>query len=359
MGPYGTYDMAGNVKEWCWNAAGEKRYILGGAWSEPVYMFVDSDAQPPFDRRPTYGFRLVKYLSEFSKALAEPVTKPTPRNYAAEKPTSDDIFRAYKSLYAYDQTALKPVTESVDETDHRWRKEKVSFDAAYGNERVTAYLYLPRNAAPPFQTVIYFPGSNALYARSSRDLMLTFLTFVIKSGRAVVFPIYKGTYERGDGLSAEVTPHAWRDRVIQWSKDLGRTIDYVQTRPDMNHEEIAFYGLSLGAQMGAILPALDERIKTSILVGGGFPLEKPLPEVDPINFAPRVRTPVLMVNGRYDYFFPVDSSQDPMFRFLGTPAKDKRHVVFDTGHVPPSDLLIKEVLDWLDRYPGPVKTGKG
>jgi eukaryotic-like serine/threonine-protein kinase len=61
-----------------------------------------------------------------------------------------------------------------------------------------------------------------------------------------------------------------------------------------------------------------------------------------------------MVNGRYDYFFPVESSQDPMFRFLGTPAKDKRHTVFESGHVPPNDLLIKEVLDWLDSYLGPV-----
>ena len=40
----GTADMAGNVKEWCLNAAGAHRYIMGGAWNEPMYMFNDVDA---------------------------------------------------------------------------------------------------------------------------------------------------------------------------------------------------------------------------------------------------------------------------------------------------------------------------
>src|SRR5207244_1096846 len=60
MSPFGTYDMAGNAKEWCWNATGGKRSILGGAWNEPPYMFVDQDAQSPFERLPTFGFRCVK-----------------------------------------------------------------------------------------------------------------------------------------------------------------------------------------------------------------------------------------------------------------------------------------------------------
>jgi eukaryotic-like serine/threonine-protein kinase len=49
MSIFGTFDMAGNAKEWCWNATGSKRYILGGAWNEPPYMFVDIDAQSPSD----------------------------------------------------------------------------------------------------------------------------------------------------------------------------------------------------------------------------------------------------------------------------------------------------------------------
>lgn len=58
LGPSGTYDMAGNAKEWCWNESGEKRFILGGGWNEQSYAFADMDAQLPFDRGPAFGFRL-------------------------------------------------------------------------------------------------------------------------------------------------------------------------------------------------------------------------------------------------------------------------------------------------------------
>jgi len=103
-----------------------------------------------------------------------------------------------------------------------------------------------------------------------------------------------------------------------------------------------------------LLLAVEDRIKTGILVGGGLWLGRSLPEADPFNFAPYARQPMLMVNGRYDYIFPIDSTQLPLFRALGSPSNDKRHAVFDTGHAPPNDPMMKEILDWLDRYLGPV-----
>jgi formylglycine-generating enzyme required for sulfatase activity len=58
---FGAFDMAGNVKEWCWNASGENRFMLGGAWDEPVSRFSDPDTQSPFTRLATYGFRCADY----------------------------------------------------------------------------------------------------------------------------------------------------------------------------------------------------------------------------------------------------------------------------------------------------------
>ena len=62
-----------------------------------------------------------------------------------------------------------------------------------------------------------------------------------------------------------------------------------------------------------------------------------------------------MLNSRYDHFFPVETSQLPMFRLLGTPEADKKYVLFDAGHAPPRLETVKHSLDWFDRYLGPVK----
>ena len=78
--------------------------------------------------------------------------------------------------------------------------------------------------------------------------------------------------------------------------------------------------------------------------------------MDLFNFAPRVRAPTLMLNGRYYFVFPPATSQEALFRLLGTPARDKRYVQVDSGHAPRLQNIMREVLDWLDRYIGPVET---
>jgi len=356
LGAFGTYDMAGNVKEWCWNATEGKRYILGGAWNEPVYMFTDPDAQQPLRRAPNYGFRLVKRISPPSAESMASITAAF-RDYSREKPVTDAVFAAYRELFKYDKTPLEPTLESVDESSPYWRKQKVSFAAAYGNERVIAYLFLPKAVAPPYQTVVYFPGSGAIHNRSSQEIGSYPVNFLVKSGRAFVYPVYKSTFERGDALNTDdqAATVFYRDHVLDWAKDLGRTLDYLDTRNDLDHHKIAYLGISWGAELGPIMMAVEPRLRVGVLIGGGLEMQQTMPEADPFNFAPRVHQPVLLADGRYDFFFPVETSQNPFFKGLGTAAQDKRHIVFEAGHTTPTDLLIKEVLDWMDHYLGPAK----
>jgi eukaryotic-like serine/threonine-protein kinase len=357
MSAYGIDDMAGNVREWCGNQTGDSRYILGGGWDDQVYLFNWAFTQPAMDRSPTNGFRCVKYLgtNENLEALKAAIALPY-RDFTSEKPISEEILKVYLGMYTYDKKELNSEVESTDGTDKEWVKEKISFNAAYGNERVTAYLFLPKAYRPPYQAVIYFPGSNAMTQRSSESLPLRLFDFIIKSGRAFMYPVYKSTHERGDGLTSSVPDetNSYKEHVIQWAKDLGRSIDYLESRRDISADKLAYYGYSWGARLGGLMPAVEKRIKVALLVLAGFRFQRSKPEVDPFYFVSRIKIPVLMLNGKYDGFFPVETSQVPMFNLFGTPAEQKRRIVYETGHNVPRDQLIKETMEWLDRYLGPV-----
>jgi dienelactone hydrolase len=349
LGPLGTSDMAGNVKEWNSTASRDRRFIPGGGWNEASYMFTDLDAQDPLARLPVYGFRCVQYQTPPSAAALAAIDERS-RDFTLEKPVDDQVFEVIRRMYAYDRRPLDVVVERV-EHEGAWRKETVLFDAGYGSERVRAYLYLPANAAPPFQTVIYFPPGGPPGA-PSRKLGLRYVDFMIRGGRAVLYPIYQGMFERGP--LRQTGPTAARDLRVMWVKDLSRSIDYLETRPDIDRARIAFYGFSLGAVEGPILTALEPRFRASILLGGGT-RDTPLPpDIEPVNFAPRVRMPTLMVAGRQDFARPVETLQRPIFNLLGVPAGQKQLTLIEGGHIPRLQDIIRESLNWLDRHLGPV-----
>jgi predicted esterase len=144
--------------------------------------------------------------------------------------------------------------------------------------------------------------------------------------------------------------------TIKESKEVRRSVDYLETRADIDKSKIAYLGVSQGTAYGVIFTALEPRFKTVVFLDGGFFLNDTLPPRDQVNFAPRIKQPVLMVNGRYDFTFSVERSQNPLFGMLGTPEADKRHVLFDTPHdiSQNKEGLSREVLAWLDKYLGRV-----
>jgi eukaryotic-like serine/threonine-protein kinase len=355
LGPFGTYDMAGNVKEWCFNADSDRRYILGGASTEPRYMYGEPDARPPFDRSESNGFRLVRSFQPkpFPEFLLSSVSFKSV-DYRNAKPVPNAVFQIYAGLYSYDRTPLDARIESDEDSSPYWHRQRISFRAAYGDERVIAFLFLPKNVSPPYQTVVHFPGSEAQWFRTFTDLNLFNIDFLMKSGRAVMFPVYKGTYERITHPT-ESGSNEERDETVQRSKDLRRSLDYLETRSDIDHDRLAFYGFSWGGIEGPISLALESRFKTAVLADGGCSTSKALPEENPLNFVPHIKIPVLMINGRYDFGIPLETCQLPFFRLLGTPAADKRQVLLDSGHGMPLTPWFKETLDWLDHYLGRVK----
>ena len=118
------------------------------------------------------------------------------------------------------------------------------------------------------------------------------------------------------------------------------------------------FGPSLGAFTGSIINALETRLKANVFMGGGLSRFRFAPEIDPLNFAPRIHVPTLMVNGDTDFQFPLNSTQLPLFRLLRLPPDQMRHALFHGGHMPEQiHDVMREILDWFDRFLGPV-TGR-
>jgi dienelactone hydrolase len=353
--------MAGNVREWCANQQrdSDRRFALGGSSTASRYVYTTPETLPPFDRSEGNGFRLVRNRGEVPAEALAPQGLYSGRDAAHLVPASDDIFRVYRSLYSYEPGPLKAAVERTEDTAD-WRKERVSFASAYGQERVPAYLFLPRRVQPPYQAVVFFPSAGVLGLSSSDQLGdMRFIDYVIQSGRAVIYPVYQHTYERLPPEARAERPSVSEGRqvLIDRTKDARRAVDYLESRADIDKTKIGYLGVSMGSAYGVMVAALESRFKALVWLEGGLFLGPPAPGMDQVDFAPRVTAPLLMINGRYDFVFSPEAAQNPLFRLVGTPAADKRHVMLDAAH----DLnsaraeFTKEVTAWLDKCLGRVQ----
>jgi serine/threonine protein kinase/formylglycine-generating enzyme required for sulfatase activity/dienelactone hydrolase len=365
MGHTGLYDMAGNVKEWCLNAtddSGSQHFIMGGSYRQQTYHFTSVELRSPWNRPAVNGFRCVKYpedIHPFAEGLLAPIPiRSNERDFATAEPCSDEEYSYILQQFEYDRLPLDPNVVKIDDSAPLWREETITFNAAYGRERVIAHLFLPKAFEPPYQVVVYCPDNGALEKRPFAGLeQREFTEIILQSGRALMFPVYQGTYERSYGqyLDWFREPRATSDWIIHICQDMRRSIDYLENREDViDKDKIAYYGVSAGAVCGPMALAVENRFKTGILLSGGLPNSKVAaitPEIDPLNHAPRVKVPVLMINGEED---PLAVSQRPMYDFLvGIPEEDKHYQVNPEGSLLSSNS--EDICKWLDRYLGPVK----
>ena len=238
-----------------------------------------------------------------------------------------------------------PLNARVDRTEdaEEWRRETVTIDAAYGGERVIVYLYLPKSGSPPYQTVIYFPGGDAQLIPSSRSLRLVGVDFLIRSGRAVVFPVYKGTYERIPCPGAP-GPNRFRDMTIARVKDFRRTVEYLETRSDLDHERLGYFGRSLGANAGTIITAIEPRLKASVCTAVGSPVSTRPKSIRSTSRRgsrahPDGQRRAICVPARKHAEAAVPSARPP-------PIASASH--FEGGHMPIDfNGVLREILDWL------------
>ena len=141
--------------------------------------------------------------------------------------------------------------------------------------------------------------------------------------------------------------------MLAWSTDFRRSLDYLETREEFDMTQLGYIGVSWGGAVAPVMLALENRVKVAVLIVGGLLMQTAQPMADPFNFLPRVWQPTLMVNARWDSFYPLETAGRPLFDNLGVPDEQKKLVIIDANHGVLSydrNRVVAESLDWLDRY---------
>jgi pimeloyl-ACP methyl ester carboxylesterase len=180
----------------------------------------------------------------------------------------------------------------------------------------------------------------------------------LHSGRAVFVAVVEGMTERdlrADWEWPDKETVAHRELMVRDAVDQRRGIDYLATRDDIDMHKIVCMGLSMGGS-DLMMMAVEERFRGVLLLAAGIgPRQREkrvIAEADPINFAPYIQGPKLMIHGRYDEGLPFRTAAEPLFKLLSEP---KEMIVLETGHFPPMDQWAPPALKWLDETLEPVK----
>jgi DNA-binding winged helix-turn-helix (wHTH) protein/dienelactone hydrolase len=360
LGPWGTLQMAGNVREWLWNSAGTSALALGGAWSDYAQVNWGTLPVAPMDRSPTHGVRLMHPPANtaLQAELQQPIQRISDGDLRPISPASPEAFEAMRALF--DRAHVAPIDTAVSivqETPLAIAEEVVlTFADA---DRATFYLVRPRAATKPLQPIVYAPPANCCVAkRPNREALeqLQDADFVVDGGRALIIPIWFGSYQRFLPAAMDAQERADREResALAWHRDLRIVLDYLETRPDVDVQRAGFLGTSIGSFGQGISLALEPRLKAAVLISSGLiRVETPHPLADMVNYAPRITVPVLMINGRMDHIFPYETSQRALLDLLGTDSDKKDHITYDGGHYQYGrNSVARNVTDWFDRHLG-------
>jgi DNA-binding winged helix-turn-helix (wHTH) protein len=360
-GPWGTLHMAGNVSEWIANPAADGEALaLGGSWADFAQAYFGTLSAQPMTRLPQIGMRLMQADAPLDPELIQPVALRDDIEIT-RTPVSAEDFAVMRMQFT--ATHAPPVAQTVKQVaeSERWVADEVVLRYATGNS-ATFFIARPRATTAPLQPVIFGPpGVCCIMKRPNIEVLewieAASLEFIMNSGRALVLPIWAGSYERDEPPPADAAAEADSQRrlALLYHEDASRVIDYLETLPDIDATRVGYLSASSGSSVIApIVLATEDRIKAAVLVSGGISLQDNLhPMYDGINYVSRIEQPVLMLNGRFDAFVEYEKGQVLQFELLATPDDRKEHKVYDVTHLKlPPNALAREASNWFDRHLG-------
>jgi len=275
-----------------------------------------------------------------------------------------------RRMFDYDQTLPLDIKEVGSRTSDGVRIHDINY-ASPRFGRVTAYLVEPP-VKGKYAGMVFGHWNNGnrteflpeaiLYARAGAVSLL------------IDFPWTRPAPWRRDEPGDK--PEAVRDNYAAAVVDLRRGIDLLQGRSDVDPNRIAYVGHSSGAQWGAVLSAVDKRVKAAVLIGGipteaSIMLESNEPDIvdfrkntpreqidkyfkivgvmDAINYVPYAApTPLLFQFARYERYF----NEAAMLRYARAASEPKFVKWYDSGHDLNDPRALVDRAGWLRKQIG-------
>lgn len=357
---WGAINLIGNVREWTVSYSGENKLNLGASFRGPVWNYALPAMAHPLRRNPDQGFRLAMYDENIDNP-------PFGQNGALpEIPlVSAKTYAGIEQLFAYtprrvDTDSVELVSEIVEQD---WIRRKILLPTDNPDDPLPALLFLPKNAPGPLQSILFFPPGDSYtggFPSDRIDITRYNIDFIVRSGRALIWPILSGTHERfraSDKRDRDAVMKRWHAINVRRRNETGMLIDYLQSNGEFDAARVGLLAASFGATFVApSVLATESRIKAAVLISSSLAGVSPkrVPDlVNPNTYWPRVRAPVLTLNGRYDINVPYSPHGNPLVDLVGTAEGDKRSVYYDASHWPlPEHRVRNDTLEWFDRYLG-------
>lgn len=363
MSTWGAVNMIGNVQEWTTTRDGDSRLTLGTSFGGPQWQYALPTASLPWVRLPDQGFRLALYDDN----VPDPQLMMSGAVPTIPEPTPDELAKYMKGFaYAPGSISLAGLERLEVTEDRDWIRERYVITSETLPDTLPVLVFRPREPVERMQPVIFLPPGDS-YQRSfpSADIDITRygIDFVVRSGRALVWPIIAGTHERQrppNRPRAEGLAERWLNIKQDRRKEIGAVIDFLEFSDAYAGDKVALLAASFGATFVSpnILVA-EERIRTAIMMSATLAGvdTKAFPDiVNPNTYWPEVRQPILLLNGRYDISTHQLESRKALLELLGTADESKQGIVYESSHWPlPPHRVEQDVSHWLDEHLGPVE----
>lgn len=270
-------------------------------------------------------------------------------------PMGEEAFDVMLTFLSYDDIDLD--ARVIGERDfEEFVRYKITYNGSR-EQRVPVYLAVPKNVSGPVPVVILLhgmPGHKEFWFDDNSFLRGGLVTTaLIERGIAVAAPDAPMHGEREAYNDYRNPLSIWSDytdtldgyRLLMQRSTIEtrRLIDYLETHEAIDGNRIGVLGYSMGGQTAVYTAAADDRVRVTVscVPGATSP-----PLFGPIEFAPRLTEPFLLLHGNQDVYTPVDQVR-ALYTAVGSDTKDVE--IYDTGHRLPPEYATRAG-DWFERH---------